>query len=65
LKQALELQEICAGYGVPLRAAAIQFPFTHPAVTSVIVGVRSPHEVDDAMAMMSHPIPGALWEQLR
>lgn len=65
LKQALELQETCAGYGVPLRAAAIQFPFTHPAVTSVIVGVRSPHEVDDAVAMMSHPIPEALWEHLR
>lgn len=64
LAKALELQEICAGYEVPLRAAAIQFPFTHPAVTSVIVGVRSPQEVDDAVAMMSHPISGALWERL-
>lgn len=65
LQQALELQAICAEFEVPLRAAAIQFPFSHPAVTSVIVGVRTPEEVDDAVAMMSHPIPDALWERLR
>jgi D-threo-aldose 1-dehydrogenase len=65
LQRALELQRICAEHEVPLRAAAVQFPFSHPAVTSVIVGVRSPEEVDDAVAMMSHPIPDALWERLR
>jgi D-threo-aldose 1-dehydrogenase len=65
LKRALELQGICAEYGVPLRAAAVQFPFSHPAVTSVIVGVRSPKEVDDAVAMMSHPVPDELWERIR
>lgn len=65
LKKALELQGICAEYGVPLRAAAVQFPFSHPAVTSVLVGVRSPEEVDDAVAMMVHPIPDELWERLR
>lgn len=65
LQRALELQGICAEFGVPLRAAAVQFPFSHPAVTSVLVGVRSPEEVDDAVAMMSHPIPEALWERLR
>lgn len=65
LERALELQAICAEHEVPLRAAAIQFPFSHPAVTSVIVGVRTPEEVDDAVAMMSHPIPDALWERLR
>jgi D-threo-aldose 1-dehydrogenase len=65
LQRALELQGICAEFDVPLRAAAVRFPFSHPAVTSVIVGVRSPEEVDDAVAMMSHPIPDALWERLR
>jgi D-threo-aldose 1-dehydrogenase len=65
LQRALELQGICAEFGVPLRAAAVQFPFSHPAITSVIVGVRSPEEVDDAVAMMCHPIPDALWERLR
>lgn len=64
LNRALTMRDICAQYGVPMRAAAIQFPFSHPAITSVIVGVRSAAEVDDAVAMMSHPIPAELWEQL-
>jgi D-threo-aldose 1-dehydrogenase len=64
LAKALELRDICEAHGVPLRAAAIQFPFTHPAVTSVIVGLRSPAEVDDAVAMFSHPIPQELWAAL-
>jgi D-threo-aldose 1-dehydrogenase len=64
LEKALALRETCEAHGVPLRAAAIQFPFTHPAVTCVIVGVRSPQEVDDAVAMFRHPIPDQLWEAL-
>lgn len=64
LDRALRMREVCTGFGVPLRAAAIQFPFTHPAVTSVLVGVRSPDEVDDAVSMMGHQIPQELWEAL-
>jgi D-threo-aldose 1-dehydrogenase len=48
-----------------LRAAAIQFPLTHPAVTCVLVGARSPEEVADAVDMASVPIPEALWSDLR
>jgi D-threo-aldose 1-dehydrogenase len=62
--KALALKDICESHGVPLRAAAIQFPFRHPAVSCVIVGVRSPEEVDDAVAMFRHDIPGELWAAL-
>lgn len=64
LARAREIQAVCERYGVPLRAAAIQFPFTHPAVVSVLVGVRSPAEVEDAVRMAAHPIPAALWAEL-
>src|SRR5205814_3888653 len=30
--RALRLESVCKAHGVPLKAAAIQFPFTHPAV---------------------------------
>jgi D-threo-aldose 1-dehydrogenase len=65
LDRALAVQDVCSSHGVPLRAAAIQFPFTHPAVTSVLVGARSPAEVEDAVAMASLPVPSALWDDLR
>jgi D-threo-aldose 1-dehydrogenase len=63
--RALAIRAVCDRHRVPLRAAAIQFPLTHPAVATVLVGVRSPAEVDDAVRMASAPIPAALWTDLR
>ncbi|MFI6760055.1 aldo/keto reductase [Micromonospora sp. NPDC050417] len=65
LDRALAIQDVCAAHGVPLRAAAIQFPLGHPAVASVVVGARSADEVTDAAEMFAHPIPGQLWRDLK
>jgi len=65
LARVLAVQEVCARHNVPLRAAALQFPYGHPAVASVIVGARSPEEVRDAVEMASHEIPGQLWRDLK
>lgn len=59
------IEAICATHGVPLRAAALQFPLAHPAVEIVMLGARRPSEWADAQAMMSHPIPAAFWTALR
>jgi D-threo-aldose 1-dehydrogenase len=65
LDRALRIQAVCERHGVPLRAAALQFPTGHPAVAGVLVGMRSAAEVRDAVAMAGHPVPGELWAQLR
>ena len=65
LARARAIAAVCAKYDVPLRAAALQFPRAHPAVASILVGARNPAEVDDALAMFAHPIPGALWRELK
>jgi len=36
------LEALCRDHGVPLAAAALQFPLRHPAVASVVVGHQSP-----------------------
>lgn len=64
LAKAQAMERLCARYDVPLRAAALQFPLAHPAVASVLVGMRSPEEAADAAAMASVPIPGGLWRDL-
>jgi len=64
LDRARRIEEICGRHGVPLRAAAIQFPLRHPGVTSVVVGARSAAEVHDAVGMSGWPIPPALWDDL-
>lgn len=65
LARAQAIATVCARYDTPLRAAALQFPAAHPAVASILVGARNPEEVDDALAMYAHPIPGALWQDLK
>jgi D-threo-aldose 1-dehydrogenase len=62
--RAARLAEVCARHGTPLRAAALAFPFGHPAVTSVLVGARSAAEVQDAAACFEWPVPGELWADL-
>ena len=49
---------------MPLRAAAARFPLTHPAVASVLIGVRSAAEVADALGLRARDIPAALWDAL-
>jgi D-threo-aldose 1-dehydrogenase len=62
--RATRLQEVCASHGVPLRAAALAFPFGHPAVTSVLVGVRSVDELREDVALYAQGVPADLWEEL-
>ncbi|RVU20910.1 aldo/keto reductase [Streptomyces antnestii] len=65
LERALELRAVCAEFDVPLRAAALQFPYGHPAVAGVLLGARRAAEVADAAAMLRHPVPSAMWRALR
>ncbi|MEP7055960.1 MAG: aldo/keto reductase [Actinomycetota bacterium] len=62
--QARRLADICAAYGTPLRAAALQFPMRNRAVTSVLTGVRSELELADNLEMATTDVPDALWAQL-
>lgn len=65
LKRAIAIGRVCARHGVPLKAAAIQFPFGHPAVASVVIGARSPEEIEENVKMLTHPIPDDLWSELK
>ena len=59
------IEAVCARHGVPLAAAALQFPMAHPAVISVIPGMGNVAEVNDAIRWFSWPIPSEFWLELR
>lgn len=59
------LAAVCARHGVPLKAAALQFCAAHPVVAAVIPGARTPDEVRENAAMMRHPVPPALWTEMK
>lgn len=64
VRRALDIAAVCAEFGVPLRAAALRFPFGHPSVVSAVVGAASPEEVRDNAALFTYEIPGGLWSAL-
>src|SRR5260370_11754941 len=55
----------CHDHGVPLPAAALQFPLAHPAIVSVIPGARSVAELRQNIAHFRAPIPSQLWAELK
>lgn len=59
------LRAVCVRHGVPLAAAALQFPLAHPAVACVLAGMASEAEVAANIALFNADIPEALWEELR
>jgi D-threo-aldose 1-dehydrogenase len=59
------IRAVCDRHGVPLAAAALQFPLAHPAVAAIIPGPRSVEEFAANLALLRHPIPGGLWRDLR
>lgn len=63
-RQALRLEGICRSHGIPLVAAAIQFPFRYQAITAVLVGARSAEEVTAAIDAMNTSIPSTVWTAL-
>lgn len=65
LEKVRRIEAICAAHGVPLPAAALQFPLGHPLVASVIPGAFSPAHITTNLEHMRWPIPADLWAELK
>lgn len=63
--QARGMEAVCTRHNVSLGAAALQFPFGHPAVAAVIPGPESPEHVQSNRSLMREPIPSDLWAELK
>lgn len=64
IARARAMETACAAYGVPLRAAAMQFPRRHPAVHAVVLGSGTRGEIQDSLTMLEIPVPEELWTEL-
>ena len=65
VEKVCRIESVCARHGVPLAAAALQFPLAHQLVASVIPGLDSPERVAQTCALYRHPVPSAFWQELR
>jgi D-threo-aldose 1-dehydrogenase len=65
LETVRRIERVCAAHGVPLAAAALQFPLAHPQVTSVIPGAASAQQMQAAVDYYHLVIPDVLWTDLK
>ena len=65
VQKALAIEAACLRHGVPLAAAALQFPLLHPAVVSVIPGAVSAAQARQNAENFARPIPADLWADLK
>ena len=65
LDRTRRIQHVCARHNVSLQAAALQFPFGHPSIASVIPGARSAAEIEANVGFFEEAIPDDFWTDLR
>ena len=59
------IEAVCERHGVPLRAAALQFPLAHPCIDIVMLGAQTIAQWQDGLEMMRFPVSPTFWEDLR
>ena len=58
------VEAICARFGVPPGAAALQFSMRDPRIASTICGVSRPERIEETLAWAKWQIPEEAWKEL-
>jgi D-threo-aldose 1-dehydrogenase len=65
IERVRRLEDACDRMGVPLPAAALQFPLMHPQVAAVIPGLCSAAQVEETIALYRTSIRQDFWRELK
>lgn len=65
MEKVAALQRVCENHGVPLAAAALQFPIAHPSIATVIPGMANQREVEKNVDNMNRDIPLDVWRMFK
>jgi D-threo-aldose 1-dehydrogenase len=65
VERVASIEAVCDAHGVKLPSAALQFPYAHAAVASVLTGARSATELRQNVEAFTEVIPGSFWSALR
>ena len=65
MERTRRIEAVCDRHRVPLAAAALQLAAFHPAVASVVVGMRDANDLTQNVAHFAHPIEVDFWRELK
>ena len=60
-----KIKALCAKYGIPIKAAALQFSLAHPASAAVIPGASKPSRIQEDHDALKAKIPDDFWRDMR
>lgn len=58
------IEAICARYGVPAGAAALQFSMRDPRIGATICGITKPERIEQTLEWARWPIEDQMWKEL-
>ena len=64
VRKVAAIEGLCTEFGIPLAAAALQFPLAHPAIASVIPGIGNVRRIDQTLNLFATEIPDEFWSAL-
>jgi D-threo-aldose 1-dehydrogenase len=64
LERTTRIAQVCERFAVDLPTAAVAFAARHAAVVSIVVGLRTPGQVQELAARRGRPVPEELWTTL-
>ncbi|RII95628.1 aldo/keto reductase [Clavibacter michiganensis] len=64
VRRANAIADVCERHGVTLPEAALAFPHLHPAVASVVLGMRGRAQAEENVRRNRVNVPEALWDEL-
>ena len=65
MERTRRIEAVCDRHGVPLPAAALQLAAFHPAVASVVVGMRDANDLTQNVAYFAQRIEADFWRELK
>jgi len=65
MEKTRKIESVCTRYKIPMKAAALQFPFGHPTVVSNIPGVKTKDRFEENLSLFTYPIPADFWAALK
>lgn len=65
MEKTRKIETVCARFNIPMKAAALQFPFGHPTVVANIPGVKTKERFEENLSLFTYPIPADFWAALK
>ena len=64
MNKAYALRDACEKFNISLKNAAIQFPYANSVVSTCILGMNSPSQVDENVTNYKNKISHEFWSYL-